>query len=83
MRIEHPEAECESETRPGRTKSAVSVNPRIVLEELFNLLEDYSPTWYTEAHRSRALAAMFSARPSVSERFSRTYSPQYNLPEDK
>jgi hypothetical protein len=29
-----------------------------VLQELFNLLEEYAPTWYTEEHRSRAVRAL-------------------------
>lgn len=32
--------------------------PRQVLEELFQLLEDYAPTWYTEKHHNRAVAAL-------------------------
>lgn len=32
--------------------------PRAVLEELFLLLEDYAPTWYTEEHHNRAVAAL-------------------------
>jgi hypothetical protein len=31
---------------------------RAVLEELFKLLEDYAPTWYTEEHHNRAVAAL-------------------------
>jgi hypothetical protein len=31
---------------------------REMLEELFELLEDYAPTWYTEEHHNRALAAL-------------------------
>ena len=31
---------------------------REVLEELFLLLEDYAPTWYTEQHHNRAVAAL-------------------------
>jgi len=31
---------------------------RQVLEELFQLLEDYAPTWYTEKHHDRAVAAL-------------------------
>ena len=31
---------------------------REVLEELFLLLEDYAPTWYTEEHHNRAVAAL-------------------------
>jgi len=29
-----------------------------VLEELYILLEDYSPVWYTEEHHDRALRAL-------------------------
>jgi hypothetical protein len=29
-----------------------------VLEELFELLEDYAPTWYTEELHNRAVAAL-------------------------
>ena len=32
-----------------------------VLEELFHLLEDYAPTWYTEEHHNRAVAALRGA----------------------
>ena len=31
---------------------------REALIELFDLLEEYGPIWYTEAHRERALAAI-------------------------
>ena len=31
---------------------------REVLAELFELLEDYAPTWYTEEHHNRAVAAL-------------------------
>ena len=34
------------------------LNPRAVLEELFVLLEDYAPTWYTKEHHDRAIAAL-------------------------
>jgi hypothetical protein len=33
-------------------------NTRIVLEELFTLLEDYAPVWYQQQHHDRALAAL-------------------------
>ena len=31
---------------------------REVLVELFDLLEEYGPSWYSEAHRVKALAAI-------------------------
>jgi hypothetical protein len=34
----------------------ISVNA--VLQELYELLEDYSPMWYTERHHNRASAAL-------------------------
>jgi len=33
-------------------------NPVAALEELFELLEEYAPTWYTEAHHNHAIAAL-------------------------
>jgi prephenate dehydrogenase len=35
---------------------------REVLEELFQLLEDYAPAWYTEEHHDRAVAALLGRR---------------------
>lgn len=31
---------------------------KAALHELFQLLEDYAPTWYTEEHHDRAMAAL-------------------------
>jgi hypothetical protein len=31
-----------------------------VLKELFILLEDYAPTWYTKEHHDRAIAALLA-----------------------
>ena len=33
-------------------------NIRVVLHELYLLLEDYAPAWYTEEHHRRALNAL-------------------------
>lgn len=35
-----------------------SLSPMMVLRELFELLEDYSPTWYKEETHQRAFAAL-------------------------
>jgi hypothetical protein len=35
---------------------------REALEELFQLLEEYAPTWYTEQHHDRAIAALLGRR---------------------
>jgi hypothetical protein len=34
------------------------VSPHAVLKELFELLEDYAPTWYTQEIHDRAVAAL-------------------------
>jgi hypothetical protein len=34
------------------------MTPKDVFKELFDLLEDYAPAWYTEEHRSRVAIAM-------------------------
>jgi hypothetical protein len=39
-------------------EQAVLNETREVLVELFDLLEEYGPAWYTDTHRSRALAAI-------------------------
>lgn len=37
------------------------LNPEVVLKELFELLEDYAPTWYTEEIHNRAAAVLTPA----------------------
>jgi hypothetical protein len=37
-------------------------NPKAVLQELFVLLEEYGPVWYTEEHRRHAVAALLCAQ---------------------
>jgi len=39
-----------------------------VLAELFNLLEQYAPAWYTEEHHQRAIEALQVLRDSPSHR---------------
>jgi len=34
------------------------------LSDLYQLLEEYAPRWYTEAHRRKAQAALFSKKKS-------------------
>jgi hypothetical protein len=43
---------------PDPVKSTEASNARIVLEELFALLEDYAPVWYEQKHHDRAIAAL-------------------------
>jgi len=45
-------------SRSGLEKGAVT--PKAVLEELFSLLEEYGPSWYTEEHRDRAVSALLT-----------------------
>jgi hypothetical protein len=56
-------SDCEPKDRGegGHEKSALEAESGYVEEvfrELFNLLEQYAPVWYTEEHHSRALAAL-------------------------
>jgi hypothetical protein len=43
---------------PDLLKPTEGANARIVLEELFALLEDYAPVWYKRKHHDRAIAAL-------------------------
>jgi hypothetical protein len=45
-------------------KQLQPVNPAKVLAELFELLEEYGPSWYTEEHHNRAIAALLGSRGS-------------------
>lgn len=42
----------------ARSRQSSPVNPKEVLLELFELLEAYSPVWYTPQHHQRASAAL-------------------------
>jgi hypothetical protein len=42
----------------GPRAQTETVAPEVVLRELFELLEDYAPMWYTEEHHRRAVAAL-------------------------
>ena len=41
-------------------KEPTAPSVRTVLEEVFQLLEDYGPLWYTEKHHDRILAALLN-----------------------
>jgi hypothetical protein len=43
---------------PRPTKRAKAPSIQAALEELFVLLEDYGPVWYTEKHHDRAIRAL-------------------------
>ena len=42
-------------TTPQRLQA---ITTKAALEELFGLLEEYGPIWYTEEHHNRALSAL-------------------------
>lgn len=46
-------------------KAEAPPRPEQVLQELFELLEEYAPGWYTEDHHRRARAALTNS-PGVS-----------------
>jgi hypothetical protein len=52
----------QSNSKNGKHASAAkeqaAPSVRTVLEEVFQLLEDYGPPWYTEEHHDRILAAL-------------------------
>ncbi len=66
----HPEVQVNDERldqtilKNGKHASAAkeqtTPSARTVLEEVFELLEDYAPVWYTEEHQDRILAALRS-----------------------
>lgn len=43
---------------PTNDKRPNPITPAAVLQELFELLEDYSPIWYTQENHDRAVAAL-------------------------
>jgi len=58
MKLEHlNRAESlNGDVRPSEPQGLPTT--REVLQELFELLEDYAPTWYTQEHHNRAAAAL-------------------------
>jgi len=40
------------------SKQPLPADVKTVLKELFNLLERYAPTWYTQDHHDRAVIAL-------------------------
>ena len=38
--------------------SSISTNPKVVLKEIIELLDEYGPIWYTEELHDRAKAAL-------------------------
>ena len=49
----------QTESKIGKTAgTAKAPSARTVLEEVFELLEDYAPIWYTQAQHDRIMAAL-------------------------
>jgi hypothetical protein len=42
----------------GPDEPPVPVDPTTVLNELFELLEEYAPAWYMQEHHDRAASAL-------------------------
>jgi len=59
-----PESKQGSGEKDRQTQSALEAE---VLLELFNLLEEHAPVWYTEQHHSRAVAALSVLRESQAK----------------
>jgi len=57
MNVEHLDRMSISSLEPEKDARCVP-SQRVVLEELFKLLEDYAPAWYSEEHHNRAVAAL-------------------------
>ena len=53
----HEERNAEQDTVSAFEKQR-PVNPSVVLAELFELLEEYAPLWYTEEHHNRIEIAL-------------------------
>jgi hypothetical protein len=55
----NPERWDQTETKNGKPVGAMKApSTRTVLEEVFELLEDYAPIWYTQEQHDRILAAL-------------------------
>jgi len=57
------------------------MTPKDVLKELFDLLEDYAPAWYTEEHRNRVAIALqeFALQDSDEVRWLGTQSDENKI----
>jgi hypothetical protein len=66
--VKHDEVEAGSAAYMGLnpTGRPIAGSAEAVLAELFDLLEEYSPCWYTEAHRACALAVL--SAPPMADR---------------
>ena len=53
-----PEDSEPAASEPEKRKAPAALNPITVLRELFELLEDYAPAWYSEENHRRAEAIL-------------------------
>jgi hypothetical protein len=58
QRIEERSEVADRERRERDFEQRGVAEVREALVELFDILEEYAPKWYTESHRARALAAI-------------------------
>jgi len=58
MNAGEPEDSEPAASEPEKRKAPAALNPIIVLRELFELLEDYAPAWYSEENHRRAEAIL-------------------------
>jgi hypothetical protein len=63
MNVEHLDRMSIS-TLETEANAPCAPTQRAVLEELYKLLEEYAPAWYTEEHHNRALAALLGRNTS-------------------
>jgi hypothetical protein len=55
----NPERWDQTKTKNGKPVAAMKgPSTRMVLEEVFELLEDYAPIWYTQDQHDRIMAAL-------------------------
>jgi len=58
LRINQSFFEGLEKAKPARHDGLEASNPKPVLEELFELLEDYGPIWYTAELRRHVVSAL-------------------------
>ena len=59
MNLEHAAPKL-PRSRFKLTDACHSTNPKVVLKEVFELLEEYGPVWYTEELHNRMKTALAS-----------------------
>lgn len=54
----HFEVAPDLNVAPDNARTKKTYDAKTVLEELFLLLEDYGPVWYTQEHHDRAVSVL-------------------------